>query len=193
LRRMRDSRRICVFCGSSIGARSEYEKAARDLGRALAREGCTLVYGGGGIGLMGALADSAMDAGGSVIGVIPRALSTAELAHPRVREMRVVASMHERKALMNELAHGFIALPGGFGTLDELIEIVTWAQLKIHGKPIGLLNVAGFFEPLLRAIDHAVQERFIAARHAGLLLIEDDPERLLGTVLRFHSDVSSVQ
>jgi uncharacterized protein (TIGR00730 family) len=180
---MMNGKSVCVFCGSNVGALPDYARSARELGRALAREDCALVYGGGGVGLMGVLADSVLDAGGRIVGVIPRSLATIELAHPRVAEMRVVNDMHSRKALMSELSLGSIALPGGFGTLDELVEAVTWAQLGIHDKPIGLLNVAGFFDPLLKFIDHAVSQRFIHARHARLLVVDDDPHRLLKTIL----------
>jgi uncharacterized protein (TIGR00730 family) len=178
-----NAKSICVFCGSAVGVRPDYARAARDLGHALVKEGCTLVYGGGGVGLMGVLADSVLDDGGRIIGVIPRRLATIELAHPRVTQMRVVNDMHSRKALMSELSEGFVALPGGFGTLDELVEAVTWAQLGMHDKPIGLLNVAGFYDPLLEFIDHAVSQSFIRRRHAGLLAVDDDAQRLLKTVL----------
>ncbi len=149
------------------------------MGEALARRGIGLVYGGGGIGLMGVLADAALSAGGEVIGVIPEALVVREVAHGGLTDLRVVASMHERKALMAELADAFVALPGGFGTLEEFCEALTWAQLGIHRKPCGLLNVEGFFDPLLSLFDHAVRERFVSPDHRSLVVVEDDPDRLL--------------
>ena len=172
-------RRICVFCGSSPGARPEFGAAAEQLGHALAGAGIGLVYGGASVGLMGRLADSALAAGGEVIGVIPRALVDQEVAHHGLADLRVVGSMHERKALMADLADGFIALPGGMGTLDELFEILTWAQLGLHHRPIGLLDVAGYFAPLLAFLDGAVAARFLAPPHRAMLLVERDPEALL--------------
>ena len=172
-------RRICVFCGSSPGAQPEFGAAAEQLGHALAGAGIGLVYGGASVGLMGRLADSALAAGGEVIGVIPRALVDQEVAHHGLADLRVVGSMHERKALMADLADGFIALPGGLGTLDELFEILTWAQLGLHHKPIGLLDVAGYFAPLLAFLDGAVAARFLAPPHRAMLLVDHDPEALL--------------
>ena len=172
-------RRICVFCGSSPGAQPEFGAAAELLGRALAGAGIGLVYGGASVGLMGRLADSALAAGGEVIGVIPRALVDQEVAHHGLADLRVVGSMHERKALMADLADGFIALPGGMGTLDELFEILTWAQLGLHHRPIGLLDVAGYFAPLLAFLDGAVAARFLAPPHRAMLLVDHDPEALL--------------
>ncbi len=165
-------RTICVFCGSNAGARPEYMSAVDDLARGLAGRGLRLVYGGAAVGAMGALADTALRAGGEVIGVIPRALVDAEVAHGGLTELRVVASMHERKAVMAELADGFIALPGGLGTLEELAEVTTWAQLGLHAKPIGLLDPLGYFDLLLRFLDHAVDERFLRPEHRALLLRE---------------------
>src|SRR4051812_49148308 len=150
--------RVCVFCGSNPGARPEYAAAARAVGRALAERGRGLVYGGGNVGLMGVCADAALAAGGEVIGVIPDALQTAEVAHGGLTRLHVVRTMHERKALMADLSDAFAALPGGFGTLDELFEILTWAQLGIHAKPVAILNVAGFFDPLLAMLDHQTAE-----------------------------------
>ncbi len=178
-------KRACVFCGSRDGTRTQYVASARRMGEALARRGIGLVYGGGGIGLMGVLADAALSAGGEVIGVIPEALVAREVAHGGLTDLRVVASMHERKALMAELADAFVALPGGFGTLEEFCEALTWAQLGIHRKPCGLLNVEGFFDPLLSLFDHAVRERFVSPDHRSLVVAEDDPERLLDALSRW--------
>jgi len=178
-------KRVCVFCGSRNGTRDQYVAAARRTGEALARRGIGLVYGGGGIGLMGVLADAAVSAGGDVIGVIPKALMAREVAHRALPDLRVVASMHERKALMAELADAFVALPGGFGTLEEFCEALTWAQLGIHRKPCGLLNVEGFFDPLLSLFDHAVRERFVSPDHRSLVVVEEDPERLLDALSRW--------
>jgi uncharacterized protein (TIGR00730 family) len=171
--------RICVFCGSSPGARPEYLAAARALGRLLAERGITLVYGGARLGLMGAVADAALAAGGAVVGVMPQALVAKEIAHAGLTELHVVDSMHARKALMAELAGAFIALPGGFGTLEELCEILTWGQLGLHQKPCGLLNIAAFFDPLLAFFAHAVDERFLRPEHQGLLQVAGAPEELL--------------
>jgi len=172
-------KRVCVFCGSSLGAGSDYLAAARNLGRVLAERGITLVYGGGSIGLMGALADSALSAGGRVIGVIPDALSATEVAHRGLSELRVTESMHARKAMMEDLSDAFVALPGGLGTFDELFEILTWAQLGIHRKPVGLINVAGYFDGLIRLLEHAVAEGFVRREHRELLLVGEDPASLL--------------
>ena len=173
---------VCVFCGSSTGALAEFAASASRLGEVLAARGLELVYGAGNIGLMGILADAALKAGGRVIGVIPQALMDRELAHRGLSELHVVATMHERKAMMADRADAFIALPGGFGTADELFEILTWAQLGIHTRPVGLLNVAGYFDSLLAWIDRAVQERFIREAHRELLLVQDQPEALLDAV-----------
>jgi uncharacterized protein (TIGR00730 family) len=172
-------RSVCVFCGSSSGHDAVYKNAAAALGETLARYGLRLVYGGGHVGLMGALADGALQAGGSVIGVIPQQLIDREIGHKGLSEMRVVQTMHERKALMAELAEAFIALPGGYGTLDEFCEILTWAQLSIHQKPCGILNVNGYYDPLLRLFDHAVQEGFLRAAHRDMIVVEATAERLL--------------
>jgi uncharacterized protein (TIGR00730 family) len=163
-------KRICVFCGSSFGARPAYREAAVEVGTTLARKGLGLVYGGGNIGLMGALADATLAAGGEAIGVIPRALVAKEVAHRGLTELRVVETMHERKALMASLADAFLALPGGYGTLEEFIEAVTWSQLGIHRKPCGLLNVEGYFDPLLEFFDRAVAERFFRPENRALVL-----------------------
>ncbi len=171
--------RICVFCGSDLGARPEFAAAAREMGRELVRRGLGLVYGGGRVGLMGVIADTVLEAGGSVVGVIPEALSAKELAHEGLTELRVVASMHERKALMAELSDAFVAIPGGLGTLEEFCEVLTWAQLGIHAKPCGLLNVEGYYDPLLALFDHAVAERFVRPEHRALVLASDESTLLL--------------
>ncbi len=172
-------RRVCVFCGSAAGGRPDYADAARTLGAELVRRGVGLVYGGGSVGLMGVLADTVLAAGGEAIGVIPRPLASRELAHGGLTEMRVVDSMHERKATMSSLADGFVALPGGLGTLEETLEVLTWAQLGIHGKPVGLLNVRGYWDALLGLVAHAVRERFVLAEHAALLLAAGGAAELL--------------
>jgi uncharacterized protein (TIGR00730 family) len=172
-------KRVCVFCGSAAGARADYATAARDLAQALARRGLGLVYGGGSIGLMGALADAALAAGVEVIGVIPRPLASRELLHTGLTELRLVDSMHERKATMAALADAFVALPGGLGTLEELLEVLTWAQLGIHRKPIAVLNVAGYWDGLLALLDHATTERFVRREYVDLLLWATTPSALL--------------
>ena len=172
-------RRVCVFCGSSSGASPVYLEAARAMGRTLAGRGLGLVYGGGSVGLMGAVADAALAAGGEVVGVIPRALQLRELAHARLTTLHVVGSMHERKARMAELADGFVALPGGMGTLEELAEILTWAQLGLHARPVGLIDVAGYFGPLVAFFDRAVAEGFLRPEHRRLLAVGEEPGALL--------------
>src|SRR5438045_2222524 len=172
-------RRICVFSGSSTGIREEYQQVARALARELVVRGLGLVYGGGGVGLMGLVADAVLAGGGDVIGVLPRSLFRRERVHAHLTELHEVSSMHERKALMADLADGFIALPGGFGTFEELFEILTWAQLGLHNKPIGLLDVAGYFTPLLALITHASTEGFIPPRYTGIILHESTPSALL--------------
>jgi uncharacterized protein (TIGR00730 family) len=178
-------KRICIFCGSNKGARNAYIEAARAIGRALTRRGLGLVYGGGHIGLMGVVADSVLAEDGEVIGVIPKALLAKESAHQGLTELRVVGSMHERKALMAELADAFVALPGGYGTFEEFCEVLTWAQLGLHRKPCGILNVEGFYNSLLSLLDHAVAERFVRAEHRSLVLEEHDPERLLDRLVSY--------
>jgi uncharacterized protein (TIGR00730 family) len=178
-------KRVCVFCGSSAGARPAYAEAARRLGTALARRGYGLVYGGAHVGLMGILADATLAAGGEVIGVIPEALVRKEVAHRGLEDLRVVASMHERKALMADLADAFVALPGGVGTFEEFFEIVTWALLGMHQKPCALLNVEGYYEGLLALMDNAIIEQFLKPEYRRLVLTETDPERLLDTLERF--------
>jgi uncharacterized protein (TIGR00730 family) len=171
--------RVCVFCGSSVGARPDYADAARRVGESLAKAGLGLVYGGGNIGLMGTVARAALAAGGEVIGVIPRALMQKELGLRECTELREVASMHERKQLMADLSDGFIALPGGLGTLEELAEVSSWAQLGLHRKPIGLLGPPGYWEALLSWLDHAVDEGFVSLANRALLRLDPDLEALL--------------
>ena len=171
--------RICVFCGSSAGRSPVYAGAASRLGRTLAERGVGLVYGGASVGLMGAVADAALEAGGEVIGVIPRSLVERELAHGGLDELHVVETMHERKALMSDLSDGFVALPGGAGTLDELFEAFTWGQLGIHSKPCGLLDVAGFWHPLVETFDRMTAEGFIRPEWRETLVVADEPEELL--------------
>jgi uncharacterized protein (TIGR00730 family) len=174
---------VCVFCGSSTGSRPEYAETARRFGAALAARRLGLVYGAGKVGLMGVLADAALAGGGRVAGVIPRALVAHELAHQGLSELHVVETMHQRKALMADRADAFAALPGGYGTLDELFEILTWAQLGIHSKPIGLLNVAGYFDPLLAWVSHAAAEGFVRQEHIDLLHVASDIDGLLDAIL----------
>jgi len=171
--------RLCVFCGSNAGETHRYAEAAGRMGRVLVERGLSLVYGGSQRGLMGRLADSVLAEGGDVVGVIPRALVHREVAHPDVPDMRIVDSMHQRKALMAELADGFAALPGGLGTLEEFCEVLTWSQLGLHRKPCGLLNVHGYFDPLIRFFDHAVQQGFVSTGHRRMIRVEEDPEGLL--------------
>lgn len=171
--------RICVFAGSNTGRRPEYQQAARSLAQAIVARGIGLVYGGASVGLMGVIADTVLAGGGEVLGVIPRGLFRQEVPHNGLTQLHEVASMHERKALMADLSDGFIALPGGFGTFDELFEIVTWSQLGLHNKPVGLLNVAGYFDPLFALVAHASAEGFIPPSHQSLLMHEDNPMNLL--------------
>ncbi len=172
-------KRICVYAGSNIGKRQEYQDAARALGQELVTRGLGLVYGGGHVGLMGVLADTVLAGGGEVVGVMPAALFPKEVAYRNVTQFYEVGSMHERKAMMAELADGFIALPGGFGTYDELFEMITWSQIGLHSKPVGLLNVAGFFEPLLALVKHSSDEGFISPTHANLILHKETASALL--------------
>jgi uncharacterized protein (TIGR00730 family) len=180
-------KRICVFCGSSGGARAAYADAARATGRVLAQRGIGLVYGGGCVGLMGEVADAVLAAGGEVIGVIPEALAAREVAHRGLTELRVVRSMHERKAMMAELSDAFIALPGGFGTFEEFCEVITWSQLGLHRKPCGLLNVEGYYSPLLALFDQAVGEGFVRPAHRAIVLEEEDPERLIELLVGYRA------
>ncbi|HEY3272932.1 MAG TPA: TIGR00730 family Rossman fold protein [Methanocella sp.] len=172
-------KRICVFCGSSPGARPEYVLAAKELGMLLARKKIGLVYGGARVGMMGALATAAVEAGGEVIGVMPGSLVKKEVAHTGLKDLRIVETMHERKALMSELSDGFVALPGGLGTIEEFFEVLTWAQLSMHKKPCGLLNVNGYFDPLVTFIDHAVAQQFVSPASRSLVILENTPEKLL--------------
>lgn len=176
--------RICVFCGSSLGLNDHYRDAARTLGRELAARGIDLVYGGGSVGLMGVVADAVLAAGGRVFGVIPRQLATEELAHRGLTSLKVVASMHERKACMAGLADAFLALPGGFGTFEELFEAITWSQLGIHRKPVGLLNIANFFDPLVSLVEKAIEEGFIRSENRELVVIGGSPGQLLDRMLK---------
>ena len=186
-------RRVCVFSGSRPGVRPEYAAAARALGQRIAAEGLELVYGGANAGLMRQLADAALAAGGKVIGIIPRALVDREGEHRGLTELRVVDTMHVRKATMNELSDGFVALPGGLGTLDELFEIVTWAQLGLHTKPVGLLDVGGYWKPLQRLVEHTVAEGFTPQDQLALLLRDEDPARLLGRMRAWQPPVLGPQ
>jgi uncharacterized protein (TIGR00730 family) len=175
-------RRICVFCGASAGAAPGYAQTASALGTELAGRGIGVVYGGGRLGLMGVVADSALAAGGEVVGVIPRGLVDRELAHGGLTELHVVKTMHERKALMNELSDGFVTLPGGLGTLEEVAEVVSWAQLGLHAKPIGVLNVAGYFDGLVDWLARAVSDGFVRPEHGALLLVEAELAKLLAAM-----------
>lgn len=179
-------KRICVFCGSRPGVRPAYRAAAEAVGGLLAERGIELVYGGGNVGLMGIVADACLAAGGRVVGVIPRALLEWEVGHEGLTRLEVVDSMHTRKARMAELADGFIALPGGLGTFEELFEILTWAQLGFHSKPIGLLNVEAYYQPLVQMMERGVSEGFMKAENRGLLLVEDNAHALLRTMGAYH-------
>jgi hypothetical protein len=172
-------KRICVFCGSSAGSRPEYRACAEDLGAELARRNIGLVYGGGDVGLMGAIADSVLKGGGEAIGVIPEHLMAREIGHKQLTKLHVVRSMHERKALMADLSDAFIALPGGFGTLEEFFEVLTWSQLGLHVKPCGIVNVLNYYTPLLAMLDHAVEERLLKAQNRALVLSRETPTELL--------------
>ena len=184
---------ICVFCGSSDTIHVDYLSAARQMGRTLARRGVRLVYGGGKTGLMGALADGALQAGGEVIGVIIKSMNTPALAHATLSQMEVAINMHHRKARMHELADAYIALPGGLGTFDELFETLTWAQTGAHEKAAGLLNVRDYFKPLLAAIDHAVAEGFIFPEHRAVLCFDSDPEKLLDSMAKYQHPHEAVK
>lgn len=170
---------ICVYCGSSIGRQETYASAARELAKELVARNLGLVYGGASVGIMGVMADAVLQLGGQAVGVIPQALARKEIAHQHLTELHITKSMHERKTLMAELSDGFIALPGGIGTLEELFEIWTWAQLGIHAKPCGALNVAGYFDTLTTFLDHTVAEQFVKPPHRALLIVEQEPEVLL--------------
>jgi uncharacterized protein (TIGR00730 family) len=172
-------KRLCVYCGSNPGRQPIYREAAAELGRELVRRNIALVYGGASIGVMGAVADAVLENGGEVIGVIPQSLATREVAHSRLTELIVVTSMHERKAAMAELSDGFVALPGGWGTFEEIFEILTWAQLGIHQKPCGLLNVAGYYDHLALFLQHAMDERFVREEYKPMIIMEQQPDVLL--------------
>lgn len=178
-------RSLCVFCGSHAGHDPAYEAAARALGETLAEAGIELVYGGGHVGLMGVVANAALAAGGEVVGVMPRALVEREISHTGLTQLHVVSSMHERKAMMSDLSEGFIALPGGTGTLEEFFEVLTWAQLGEHEKPCGLLDVAGYYAPLLDLFDHMVERGFLSTKHRAMVLVETKPEALLERFERY--------
>jgi uncharacterized protein (TIGR00730 family) len=180
--------RVCVFCGASSGRTPQYATAARAFGEELARRGIGLVYGGGRVGLMGAVADGALAAGGEAIGVIPQALVDRELAHPGLTELHVVGSLHERKALMADLSDAFVALPGGFGTLDELMEQLTWAQLGLHAKPVGLLEVNGYWAPLIALARHATEEGFVRESDLAAIAVGDDARLLLDRLARIAAE-----
>jgi uncharacterized protein (TIGR00730 family) len=175
-------RRVCVFCGSNVGVQPAYAEAAQAMGALLAQRGIGLVYGGGNVGLMGVIADAAVEAGGEVIGVIPQALANREIAHTGVSALHVVDSMHTRKAMMAELSDAFVAMPGGVGTFEEFFEAVTWTQLGLQRKPCGLLNVNGFYSPLAAFIDQAVSEGFIKPVHRAAIVVDGDPARLLDSL-----------
>lgn len=177
---------ICIFTGSSSGKSPRYLEAAQGLGQTIAKRGMGVVYGGATIGLMGAVADACLEGGGEVVGVIPKALASLEVAHTGLTELHIVGSMHERKALMAERSDGFIALPGGLGTLDELFEIWTWAQLGEHQKPVALLNVEGFFEPLLAYLDHVVEEGFIKPDHRAMLIVANTASEALDAMASYN-------
>ena len=177
--------RVCVFCGSNTGARPDYTTTAMALARLLASEEIGLVYGGSDVGLMRVLADTMLEAGGEVIGVIPQALVEKEVAHQGLTDLRVVGSMHQRKAMMVDLSDAFIALPGGFGTFDELCEVLSWAQLGLHRKPVGVLNAAGYFDHFLKMLDHAVAEGFLRPQHRALVVQAETPEDILKRLLAY--------
>jgi uncharacterized protein (TIGR00730 family) len=181
--------RLCVFSGSSPGAHPDYAEAARALGGELAAQGIGLVYGGASVGLMGVVADAALEAGADVVGVIPQALVDREIAHPGLSDLRVVGSMHERKALMADLADGFVALPGGMGTLEELFEVYTWTQLGLHSKPLGLLDVRGYYARLAAFLDHAVAERFLVPEHREMLVVEERADAMIEAFRRWRPPV----
>jgi len=179
---------LCVYCGSSSGITPNYADAARKLAQALVERKIALVYGGGNVGLMGIIADEAMRLGGHVTGVIPKALVRKEVGHRQISELHVVENMHERKAMMADLAEGFIAMPGGIGTLEELFEVMTWAQLGFHDKPIGVLNVDGYYDALLAFLQHTVQQGFLRPQHEGLLMVEPDVTALLHRFETFEAE-----
>ena len=178
-------KRLCVYCGSSAGSGSRYSDAAIDLGKHLVQEKIGLVYGGAGNGIMGVIADAVLQGGGEVIGVIPQALVNMEVAHHGLSELRVVQSMHERKTLMADLADAFVAMPGGYGTLEEIIEVLTWSQLRFHTKPCALLNVDRYFDHLLAYLDHAVSQGFIRNQHREMLLVANNAADVMGKIAAY--------
>jgi uncharacterized protein (TIGR00730 family) len=178
-------KRLCVFCGSSFGVNPAYVKAASDLGNAIAKRNICLVYGGARVGLMGEIASTVIRAKGEVIGVIPKDLVEKEVAHSNLSDLRIVGTMHERKSLMAELSDGFIAMPGGFGTMEEIFEAITWAQLSFHDKPCGFLNIKGYYNDLIKFLDHSVEENFIVPEHRAMIIIDDEPESLLDKFLNY--------
>ena len=178
-------KRVCVFCGSSSGARAEYTRAAAETGQVIARRGLGLVYGGGHVGLMGVAADAALRAGGEVIGAITHALRDREIGHDGLTELHVVRTMHERKALMAALSDGFLVLPGGIGTLEEFFEVWTWGQLGEHAKPVGLVNVAGYFDGLIRFLETMMAEGFLKRKHRKMLIVADTPTAVLDAFTRY--------
>ena len=182
-------KKICVYCGSSSGKSPAYAEAATQLGRAMQQRGIGLVYGGAAVGIMGAVADAVLEAGGEAIGVIPKSLAIKEVAHHQLTELHVVGSMHERKAMMAELSDGFIALPGGWGTLEELFEMLTWAQLGFHKKPCGLLNVNGYYDGLIGFLDHAFEQQFVNELYRPMLLTAQQPEELLDQYASYQAPV----
>lgn len=182
-------KRICVFAGSNFGSRDEYRAVGQELGRALAQRGLGVVYGGARVGLMGALADEALATGGHVTGIIPEALVAKEVAHQGLSELRVVRSMHERKAMMADLADGFIALPGGWGTVEEFFEILTWGQLGLHRKPCGLLNVEGYFDRLLAFVEHSIEEGFVRREYGAMISVSSAPGVLLDMLAAYEPPV----
>lgn len=182
-------KKLCIYCGSSTGKNSSYIDGTRRLARILVDNKIDVVYGGASIGVMGALADAVLEYGGAVTGIIPEDLMSKEVAHSRITELKVVASMHERKAVMAEISDGFIALPGGIGTFEELFEILTWAQLGLHRKPVGLLNINGYFDSLIRFLDHAVDEQFLQSHHRSMLIVESEPDRILERFSTYRSPV----
>lgn len=179
---------LCVYCGSSPGLTPRYAEAARALAKELVKDNISLVYGGGNVGLMGIIADQVLELGGEVTGIIPKSLVAREVAHASLTRLHIVKDMHERKAMMAELSDGFIALPGGIGTLEELFEVFTWSQLKLHDKPIGILNVDGFYDGLLTFLEHQVNEGFLKSAQANILLVETEPDKLLSRCKTYRHD-----
>ena len=182
-------KRICVYCGSSIGKRPEYATAAKALGKALVDCNIGLVYGGASVGIMGLIANTVLELGGEVVGIIPQAIADKEIAHTGLTELNVVANMHERKAMMADYSDGFIALPGGMGTLEELFEVLTWAQLGFHQKPCGVLNVEGYYDHLIAFLEHAVDQEYLKSQHFGMLQTATEPDALLELLSRYQAPV----